>query len=162
MGLFELAGFLVGLGVTIALGAKHVKQLVDTAAAPIELTPPSPRVAKEWANFISRPTAGALVGSIERPIFFFALWVSGGWLVLTTWLAFKLAVYWQNSNFAALPKEPPESQDVKWIDSKWRLGSHQTAKLLVGTGAGILCAMAGVLVGKVLQSLLAWQFPPPP
>lgn len=135
----------------LGLGVGPFVRMATTSVG--ELSPPSARVAEEWKALTERNKGGFWIGWIERPIFFAAFWMPGSWLILSSWLIFKLAVYWQSSNFAQLPNDPPEVTGVRYLTAKWKLGTHQTTTLLVGTGANIILALFGVAVGRLITSL---------
>jgi len=88
-----------------------------------------------------------MVGWVEPPIFFAALWMTGGWPLLASWLAFKLALYWQGANFTAFPADPPTADQLRYLHAKRQLGTRHIAITLVGTGANIIAAIVGVAIG---------------
>ncbi len=139
---------LIGLAVTVILGfgvgclVRHVGNSLGPLQAPSsELTP-------QWAKLTSLETGGSWIGHVERPIFFAALWISGAWPILSSWLVFKLAFYWQSANFTAFPDSLQNERDAEYLVSKRQLGAHHVATALVGTGANIVLALIGVAVGK--------------
>jgi hypothetical protein len=140
---------LVGLAVTILFGF-GVGCIVRCAGKSMEpLPPPSAGMASVWEKLILQKTGGRWIGFIERPIFFAALWGSGAWPVLSSWLVFKLAFYWQGTNFSTFPQDPPKTaEEVEYLLAKRQLGTHQVATALVGTGANIVLALIGVAVGR--------------
>ena len=84
----------------------------------------------------------------ERPIFFAAFWIAGAWPLISTWLVFKLAFYWQSANFTAFPQSAPDPKEAEYLVAKRQLGTHHVATSLVGTAANIVLALVGVAVGK--------------
>ena len=139
---------IVGLGVTIGLGFV-VGPLVKLVGDSIELPPPSKDAAivESWKQLVSQTTGGRWIGLLERPIFFAACWFQA-WLLITGWLVFKLAFYWQGANFTAFPRTPPDAEQLRWVATKRQLGTHHVATALVGTAANIVVAMIGVAIGK--------------
>ena len=143
---------IIGLTITILLGfgvgclVRHVGNSLGPLQAPrAELTP-------QWEKLKSLETGGSWIGHVERPIFFAALWISGAWLILlTSWLVFKLAFYWQSANFTAFPDSLENEKDAEYLVSKRQLGAHYVATALVGTGANIVLALIGVAIGKWIK-----------
>jgi len=139
---------LIGLGITIlfGFGVKCLVRHVGDSIGP--LPPPSTDTTTQWAKLSGQQTGGALIGHIERPIFFAALWMPGAWPLLSSWLVFKLAFYWQGANFTKFPDSSPTEKDANYLVAKRQLGTHYVATALVGTGANILVALIGIAVGK--------------
>ncbi len=108
---------------------------------------PSQESAERWKYLTDQQTGGAWIGRVESPIFFAACWL-GAWLLLTSWLAFKLGFYWTSANFTAFPNTAPEGKDLDYLIAKRLLGTHHVATALVGTGANIVAALVGVAIGK--------------
>ena len=88
---FQLVNWyaLLGLGVTILLGF-GTKCLVRKVAASLPVESPSADLEPHWDKLRKMETGGGAIGHVERPIFFAALWISGAWPLLASWLAFKL------------------------------------------------------------------------
>ena len=138
----------IGSTVTVifGFGVDRLIRCVGRSMGP--LPAPSVEVAQEWEELTRQNTGGFWIGHIERPIFFAALWIPGAWVILSSWLVFKLAFYWQNTNFSAFPEDPPSEKAVRYLIAKRQLGLHQVATALVGTGANIVLALVGVAVGR--------------
>lgn len=149
---FQLVNWyvLLGLVVTILLGF-GTKCLVRKVAASLPVDSPSADLEPHWDKLRKMETGGGAIGHVERPIFFAALWISGAWPLLASWLAFKLAYYWQNANFVAFPADMPTKEQIPWLVSKRQLGCNHVATALVGTGANIIIALIGVAVGKWIR-----------
>ena len=141
---------LLGLGVTVVLGF-GTKCLVEHVANSLPLDSPNSDLEPYWDKLRKLKTGGKMIGHIERPIFFAALWLTYGWPILTSWLVFKLAYYWQGANFMAFPAELPKEEQAAWIVAKRQLGTHHAATALVGTGANVILALVGVAVGKWIR-----------
>jgi hypothetical protein len=145
-------GVLAGLIVTMLLGA-GVGCLVKEVGEAIPLPPPAssdPKILAAWERLVGQSTGGAWIGRLERLIFFAGCWFQG-WLLITGWLVFKLAFYWQGANFTAFPRTPPNADQLDWMATKRQVGTHHVATALVGTGANIVIALIGVAVGKWSQ-----------
>jgi len=142
---------LIGLAVTVVLGF-GVGCLVRRVGESIgPFTAPSPETNSQWTRWTSQKTGGSWIGHVERPIFFAALWISGAWPILASWLVFKLGFYWQGSNFTAFPITPPNEREADYLVAKRHLGTLHVTTALVGTGANIVLALVGVAVGKWIK-----------
>ena len=141
---------LLGLSVTVALGFL-TKCLVSRVTKSLPMESPNVDLEPYWERLRKMETGGSMIGHVERPIFFAALWISGDWPVLASWLAFKLAYYWQSANFAAFPNEMPNKEQAAWLVAKRQLGCNHVATALVGTGANIIWALVGVAVGRWIR-----------
>lgn len=140
---------LIGLLVTLLLGFA-VGPLVRHISGKIPIPPPvgaDTALVTEWQRLATQHTGGVWIGAVERPIFFAACWLQA-WLLLSAWLVFKLALYWQGANFTAFPRSMPDAQQLAWIAAKRQLGTHHVATALVGTGANLGAAFIGVAIGK--------------
>lgn len=149
---FDLVNWyaLLGLAVTIVLGL-GTKCLVDHVRECIKIESPSNDLAPYWVNLREMKTAGGMIGFVERIIFFAALWIGNGWPILSSWLIFKLAYYWQGADFTSLPNELPNKEQAAWIVAKRQIGTRHVGVVLVGTGANIIIAFIGVAVGKWIR-----------
>jgi hypothetical protein len=143
---------LIGLAVTVALGF-GVGCLVYTVGEAIPIPPPSKEAGtvELWDKLLGQSTGGWWIGNVERILFFAACW-SGVWQLLSSWLVFKLALYWQGANFTAFPEQSPATdKDLAWLVARRQLGTHHVATVLVGTGANIVLALLGVAVAKWIR-----------
>lgn len=140
---------LLGLAFTIIIGGLVVGPMVRAVGRRIPIPPPNddPVMLEQWKRLHGLYTGGAWIGAIERPIFFAACWLQA-WLLLSAWLVFKLAFYWQSANYAAYPQEMPTGDSLRWLVAKRQMGTNHVATALVGTGANIVLALAGVAIGK--------------
>lgn len=141
---------LLGLGVTVVLGI-GTKYLVAHVANSLPLDSPNSDLEPYWNKLRKMKTPGNMIGHVERPIFFAALWLTSGWPILASWLAFKLAYYWQSANFTAFPTELPTKEQAGLLVAKRQLGIHHIATSLVGTGVNIIFALVGVAVGRWIR-----------
>lgn len=140
---------LIGLGVTMIFGGVLVKPLIKHVGKRLgPLPPPSDETCEQWNKLTTMDTGGDYIGHVERPIFFASLWIPGAWPLLSSWLIFKLAFYWQSANLSAFPEKPPGWVEAEYLFVKRKLGTHLVTTALVGTGANIVLALIGVAVGK--------------
>lgn len=142
---------IIGLAVTIVLGF-GVGPVVRCVGMFIQIPPPNeePETVRLWTRLIGQNTGGAYIGFFERLIFFAAFWIDA-WLILSSWLAFKLAFYWQGANFTTFPQTAPKSEDLAWLVARRQLGTHHVATVLVGTAANIVTALVGYAVVKWIK-----------
>src|SRR6266853_2258483 len=138
----------VGLAITVALGfgvGPLIRRVQRSLTKP---EPPSSALITQWDKLMNMNTGGAWIGRLEGLIFFASLWVASWWPMMSSWLVFKLAVYWQSSDYAAFPSRTPNEKEADYIVAKRQLGSHHVATLLVGTAANIVTALIGVAVAN--------------
>ncbi len=141
---------LIGLAVTIFLGF-GVGPLIRHVGKSLPRKEPSPETTLQWERLTNLKTGGCWIGFFERLIFFAALWISGAWPILSSWLVFKLALYWQGVNVGAFPGSSPSAAEVDYLVAKRQIGVHHITKVLVGTGANIVLALIGVTVGRWIK-----------
>lgn len=140
---------LTGVIVAVVVGHFLVGWAVRKASHAIgPLDPPSPELADAWSKLTSMNTAGNWIGLFERPLFFAALWLPSAWPLLTSWLVFKLAFYWQGANFTSFPTSAPSRADAEYFAARRKMGSHHVSSALVGTAANIFAALVGVAIGR--------------
>jgi hypothetical protein len=142
----------LGLVVTLILGL-GVGCLIKRVGNAIPLPPPNPHDQEStatWTQLVGQSTGGSWIGHFERPLFFAACWLHA-WLLITGWLVFKAAFYWQGANFTAFPRTMPDATQLRWVAVKRQLGTHHVATALVGTAANIVVALVGVAVGKWIK-----------
>jgi hypothetical protein len=137
---------LIGLAVTVILGL-GVGPLIRCVGNSLPLPPPSTTSADRWKYLTDQQTGGAWIGRVESPIFFAACWL-GAWLLIASWLVFKLGFYWQSANFTAFPATAPDEKELDYLIAKRLLGTHHVATALVGTGANIVAALVGTAIGR--------------
>ncbi len=100
---------------------------------------------------MSANSGGYWIGHLERPMFFACFWVSSLWPIVGAWLVMKTAFYWQGTNYAKFPDEPPSQPQMDWLVAKRRLGAYYAATALAGTAANIVFALAGIAIGHWLR-----------
>jgi hypothetical protein len=97
---------------------------------------------------------GIAIGIVEQLIFFGAIWTEG-WVLLGSWMAFKLASKWEAGKFLSKVLEdlgtPPSKLDLAVGVSQ--AISQRYVTFLFGTGANIIAAFAGVLFARWLADL---------
>jgi len=141
----------IGIVVTVALGfavgpiLAHVSRVI-----PIPAPNDDPETVRLWTRLTGQTTGGAYIGFFERFIFFAAFWSPAAWPIFPSWLAFKLALYWQGAKFASFPDQAPGHADLAWLVAKRQLGAHHVATALVGTAASVAACLAGVAIGKLV------------
>lgn len=141
---------LIGLAVTMLVGL-GVGCLVHHVGDSLPVEPPNNELRPQWAKLTNQKTAGPWIGLLERPIFFAAFWSPNMWPIMSTWLAFKIAFYWQGVNFSQFPLTLTEEKDANYLVAKAQLGTRRVATALVGTSANILLALVGVAVAKWIK-----------
>jgi hypothetical protein len=170
----------VGMGVALMLGWTFTKRCLDRieeetkkefSKPPYKLPVPTMIPKDVWENEVMLMTPGGVhVGNIEWVLFFAAFWISGGWAVAASWLAFKLASKWDTwKTLGEIPrrgreitvkepnreiKEQPEHLDD--LRSRMYRTSLSHRKFIVGTGANIVWGLVGV---GVAQALAIWLRP---
>lgn len=114
---------------------------------------------KKWISDAFCPhEKGAILGLLERIVFFGAMWV-GKHEVIAGWLAFKVASKWAIFNYIIkFPDELEGVSKISYLVARRKLGSLRMMTFLIGTLANVVAAGCGLLVGKnawdVVQCLL--------
>lgn len=147
-----------GLMVTLAVGESivtclHQRAVKEAGEADRERAPVVTQ-AREWETLWTMKAGGRWIGWVERPMFFAVFWIPGGWPVLASWLTFKLAIYWQGTDYIALPRTPMSDEEAVYWVARRRLGANHIASILVGTGGNIVVALLGVGIGRFVEGLL--------
>jgi hypothetical protein len=150
--LFWIAtGFLV----TVFFGS-IVSYVLKYATQKIPLDPPqtaNDTQKDQWKILVEGNEGGAVIGYIERTIFFAAILLNQP-LIIGTWLAFKVASKWQVwGDIISVPNKIEGIDDLDLLKAKRQWGSHLFVTFLVGTGWNIIAAMLGVAVSHSLESL---------
>jgi len=152
---FPLWPVLIGFLVTVALG-RGAKWIRNRAAGAICLElPPSvdERTRLKWKELTSGNEGGAVIGQIERSMFFVAILMDAP-IVVGGWLAFKVASKWQawtTSNAALSEFKEIDSLDAAIGRRRW--SSHVLTTFLVGTGYNICAGLVGAAVARGLLQL---------
>ena len=140
---------IIGMATTLVLGCgvgplvAHVGRLVTPLPPPSDDT----EIANLWSKLYGQKTVGHWIGFFELLIYFAAFWLPSALLIMSSWLVFKLALYWQNLNLIKFPDSSPSLIEMKYLVAKRVLCTYYTATLLVGTGANIVVALVGVTIG---------------
>jgi hypothetical protein len=137
---------IIGLAVAVVLSL-GVGTLVRLVGNSLPLPSPSKDRAEQWKRLADQQTGGKWIGRFEVTMFFAACWFQA-WLLITGWLVFKLGFYWQSTNFAAFPAEPPDADQMDYMIAKRYLGTHHVATALIGTAANIVAALIGYAIAK--------------
>lgn len=148
---------IVGLIATVLVGFT-VGYAVNRVGKSLPIDAPNAELEPSWQRMRELRIAGYWIGHIERPIFFMALWMPGGWPIVATWLAFKLAYYWQSASYWAFPPEVPTPDQAAYIVAKRQLGANHVATALVGTGLNILIPLLAVVIARsfVISPQVTW------
>jgi hypothetical protein len=148
---------LIGLAL-VWLARFLVSPLVQSVKEGIPLPPPSAEASETWKDLVTDPKSdksGAVLGDLERILFFIAFWLSSLEIVVA-WLAFKVAAKWEAwSTTGALPDSLPGADPLPYLVARRRWSSQRLMSFLVGTLANVLVSFACVLIGKHLQAWCA-------
>ncbi|HZE90972.1 MAG TPA: hypothetical protein VE029_04560 [Rhizobacter sp.] len=150
-----LSQFAVGLAVTFlfSFGAKPVQKL---AKRHMLLHPPSDRLKAQWELLANTNEGGAILGWLERFMFFGALSADAS-LLIGAWLAFKVASKWQAwSGVIAVPSTIEGLDPIDYLIARRSWGSHLLMTFLVGTAYNVLVALLAIAVGRYWQELHAF------
>lgn len=118
-----------------------------------------------WQELRAHPEpSGTWVGILERIVLFWALY-GPTWEAVGIWLVFKVAAKWEARNHIGfLPEQPDDNHSVpplRWARARRIWAAQEYATFVVGTGANLLLAAAGVLIAKhgadVLKTLAAYR-----
>jgi hypothetical protein len=127
--------FLLGLG---------VGPLIRCVQRSVTLEPPDEEHKDKWIKLTEGNEGGAMLGNLERLLFFGALW-KGMPLLVGAWLAFKVASKWNVwSNIISVPKEISGVDPIGYLNARRRWGSQLLSTFLVGTLANVIIAYIGV------------------
>jgi len=142
---------LIGALVAVVGGHYFTTWLLDGVAAEFRArwggAPPAPAgIAPEVWNrhFIERQPGSEALGHVERLIFFAAFWVSGGWALAASWLAFKVAAKWHSWSQAARLTSPEQIEDRAALLGR---AAMDYRFFVLGTAANLVAGLAGLAVG---------------
>lgn len=146
----------VGFVVTFILGL-FVRRVMKYAGRTIPLTPPSDASDKQkhdWEMIIKGNESGAILGSLER-IIFFAAFLAEAHIAVAAWLAFKVASKWNAwENVIAIPKKIDGVDDLNFLVARSSLGSHVLMTFQIGTAYNIIAGLFGALIARHLGDVL--------
>ena len=157
----------VGALVTAAVGHVVVRRVLNSVEASM-LRPwggilPAPSWVEQpvWDDSWKRQGGGPYVGFVEQIIIFASFWADGGWPLLASWLAFKVACQWESwkhsSGLVDLAKERPAATAADLLAiQRWVAIRYVT--FLVGTGANIVIALAVAAVARAIAQSLSPGF----
>ena len=138
---------LAGVVVTFLLGLT-VKPLLTHATKSMLLPPPSDVLSSEWERVVSGNEGGAVLGSLERFLFFCAFLANADFVV-PGWLAFKVASKWNAwTNIVSVPKEIKDVDPISFLIARRSWASHLLMTFLVGTLANIIVGFLGAVVAS--------------
>lgn len=158
----EAQAMLWGLGVTLVFGA-GVGDLLDAIENKVQKKwggqVPSPigYPEEEWAvQVITSSPGGAVLGWLERTIYFSSISVSGAWVLAGAWLGFRVACKWKSWELGDLPSRTGSADDVWLPDARARLYRTESAhrRFVIGQAANLVAALAGAGAGKLFAALL--------
>ncbi|OGI47912.1 MAG: hypothetical protein A2637_03085 [Candidatus Muproteobacteria bacterium RIFCSPHIGHO2_01_FULL_65_16] len=145
--------------VVIGLIANYLADFItrwflDTAASTITLEPPTKVLAKKWRDLTAGNEGGVYLGYLERLLYFGAFWEKEP-LIVTAWLAFKLASKWNVwTNVIAVPEIVKRTDPLDYLIARRRWGSHLLVTFLVGTLSNLILAYIGVIAMRYVVSLV--------
>jgi hypothetical protein len=143
-----LSQIAVGLLITFLLGfgAKPLLRHAKKSMSPLKS--PSVSLTDRWAILAHASEGGAMLGWLERFMFFGALWAEAP-ILIGAWLAFKVASKWQAwSNVISVPNSIEGLDPIDFLIARRSWGSHLLMTFLVGTAYNILVALLGAAVGR--------------
>ncbi len=143
----QLLNLAVGLAALVVLGL-GARLVVRRAGHLAPLPPPSPELEAKWDELTSHDEGGAILGHLERALFFVSLW-GNVQIIVGAWLAFKVASKWDVwSNLIAVPKDLPDVDPVEYLLARRRWGARTLMRFLVGTAYNIVAAVVAVAIGN--------------
>jgi len=146
-------GFLVTLG--LGLGAGRYIEWAQRSLAS-ELPPTvSEEHRRQWGDLVSGDEGGEAIGWLERFMFFGAFLIDGALLVISSWLAFKVASKWKAwTDITTAPKQVEGISELDLAIGRRRWASHVLTTFLVGTAYNILAGMAGAAAARSFSTLI--------
>jgi hypothetical protein len=139
---------IVGLLITVALGLL-VPHVLAYAGKSISLDPPSgasDEQKREWKKLMKGNESGAVLGFLERLIFFAAFFAQAH-IAVAAWLAFKVASKWNAwENVIAIPDKLEGIENLSFLVARRNWGSHVLMTFLIGTACNILAGLLGASV----------------
>jgi hypothetical protein len=153
----EIVWGLAGLAVTLVIGHRGVKKLMEFAVDDIRCDAPTSRLAQRWEVLIGTNEGGRVIGYLERVLFFVALYAMGryGVAAIGALLTFKLGAKWQvRSHMNEFPSTLGGAEPMEYLIARSRLGSRIFVTFVVGSFANVVIALAGV--GAAQLGASAW------
>jgi len=147
--------WLVIFGLVVNYLADFVTRwFLGNAPSTIQLEPPSKALAKKWKELTAGNEGGAYLGYLERLLYFGAFWNNEP-LIITAWLAFKLASKWNVwTNVIAVPEKIKKIDPIDYLIARRKWGSHMLVTFLVGTLSNLILAYVGVVTMHYAASLI--------
>jgi len=141
-----------GLAVTVLLGFL-AKPLSKYAKKSMPLPAPSAELEPRWKEFTMGDGGGALLGWLERFMFFCAF-LMGAHVAIGAWLAFKVAAKWNTwSNVISVPTAIEKVDPVDFLIARRRWGSRLLMTFLIGTAYNIIVGMLGAAATHSVSNL---------
>jgi hypothetical protein len=146
--------FVLGIAVTYFLGTRVNSLLPDLERVLDYL--PAEADAERFRQLVLKatPHEGETLGILERLLFFATFWVGGyGFVLAGAWLAFKVASKWESwqhiDKETLIPNDPLAETTFRhaWF-------THLLMRFQIGSIANILCAVAGMLVGRFFEAAI--------
>jgi hypothetical protein len=149
----SLFGLFIGLGITVVAG-EGVRWLLNHLESQFGevVRPTSQEIDGEiWSDIVRPRHGGEWVGRVERLVLFVSF-ISGAIAIAVSWLALKLASNWQGANtMNAIPSGIRDSMQLDIWRARMHWASRSYVRFIVGTGANITIAFAGVGVARLLS-----------
>jgi uncharacterized membrane protein len=91
---------------------------------------------------------------LERLLYFGAFWNKEP-LIITAWLAFKLASKWNVwTNVIAVPGKINQIDPLDYLIARRKWGSHLLLTFLIGTLSNLILAYVGVIAMRYATTLI--------
>ena len=120
------------------------------------------RDAFEDIGIIGGDSGGKWIGFMERALIFTVLFwgEEKGYMIITGWLAFKVASKWAAwQHIVRVPESMEGFPQRDWLRARWAWGSYQFTRFIVGTAANIVAGFFGAGVGKIIVEVLIKNCP---
>jgi hypothetical protein len=102
----------------------------------------SPEIWK--AGIVEHAPGDAVLGHLERLIFFAAFWVAGGWALAAAWLVFKVVAKWHAWNALARLGDAAPLEDRAALLAR---AAFDYRLFVLGTAVNLVAGIAGLAVG---------------
>jgi hypothetical protein len=147
-----LSHVLIGLVVTILLGF-GVSPVMDYAKKSMHLPPPSEATADQWSQLMKGRESGAVLGWLER-FMFFAAFLAGADIAVAAWLAFKVASKWNAwENVITVPKALEGVSELDFLIARRAWGSHVLMTFLIGTAYNVVAGLLGAATARHIDQI---------
>lgn len=151
--LIAIGAVLVGLVCTLLFGLT-VKPLIRRATESMSFPPPSEALASAWKRLVAGDEGGAVLGHLER-LLFFGAFLGGADVLVASWLGFKVASKWNAwTNVVAVPKDLPGIDPIEYLIARRNWASHVLVTFLIGTLANMIAGYAGAVAARYVVPFL--------